>query len=118
MGLEKAESENFFPTQVREYEARRKTLCDALDALGLPYTVPHGAYFIMVDARGIKVPEDYEFPEQVRDKPKDYRYVEKAFSDPLLAARSSLCALPTTQDMLVHGQDMRRSHHPSKRFLL
>lgn len=66
VALEEASQRGFFAEQVREYEARRKQLCGALDQLGLPYTLPEGAYFIMVDASSIQVPDDYPFPETLQ----------------------------------------------------
>ncbi|PWN17917.1 PLP-dependent transferase [Microstroma glucosiphilum] len=66
VGLNQAGKEGFYALQVREYEARRKVLCDALDALGLPYTLPEGAYFIMVDASALQVPKDYPFPSDLQ----------------------------------------------------
>lgn len=70
VGVEEAAQRGFYQSQIQEYEARRGQLCSALDTLGLPYTLPEGAYFIMVDASAIQIPEDYPFPEDVQ---KHYR---------------------------------------------
>ena len=43
-----------------------------LDHLGLTYTMPHGSYFVLVDASNIRIPDDFDLPEQVRRKPRDY----------------------------------------------
>lgn len=40
-GLENAEKHKFFPTQIDEYAERRGKLMQALDSIGLPYTVSH-----------------------------------------------------------------------------
>lgn len=66
VGIEEAPERGFYQTQIKEYEARRKQLCEAFDSLGLPYTLPEGAYFVMVDASSIKVPEDYPFPKDLQ----------------------------------------------------
>lgn len=66
VGLERAPALDFYEEQRREYAARRRQLGAALDALGLPYTVPQGAYFIMADASALAVPDDYQFPETLQ----------------------------------------------------
>lgn len=66
VGIEQAPERKFYQHQIEEYEARRKQLCDAFDQLGLPYTLPEGAYFIMVDASALQVPRDYPFPEDLQ----------------------------------------------------
>jgi len=72
LGLELAEQEHFFEKQREEYAARRQELMTALDHLGLPYTVPHGSYFVLVDASSIRIPDDFEMPDEVRSKARDY----------------------------------------------
>lgn len=65
VGFEQAQSNNFFPQQIEEYEARRATICKALDDLGLPYTMPEGAYFILLNNERIKIPDDFVIPNLV-----------------------------------------------------
>ncbi|KAJ9475370.1 putative kynurenine--oxoglutarate transaminase BNA3 [Pseudozyma hubeiensis] len=76
IGLEGAASEKFFDRQVQEYAERRRLLSQALDDIGLSYTVPHGGYFIMADAAKIKIPEKWveenDVPEGILKKPGDY----------------------------------------------
>jgi hypothetical protein len=48
VGLEKANSLQFFETQRKEYTERRQVLIDAFDKLGLKYTFPEGSYFILL----------------------------------------------------------------------
>ncbi|PKI85487.1 hypothetical protein MVES_000584 [Malassezia vespertilionis] len=73
IGLELEPKQDFFRKQREEYAARRQELMDALDNLGLPYTVPHGSYFVLVDASSIHVPEDFPFPDAVLKKARDYQ---------------------------------------------
>lgn len=35
-------------------------MCEALDEVGLPYTVPDGAYFILVNNEAIELPDDFQ----------------------------------------------------------
>lgn len=76
IGLECASSNNFFPTQIAQYAARRELLSKALDDIGLDYTVPHGGYFIIADASKIIIPqgwvEENDVPEGILKKPQDY----------------------------------------------
>ena len=68
--------EKFFDRQVQEYAQRRSLLSQALDDIGLSYTIPHGGYFIMADAAKIKIPEKWveenDVPEGILKKPEDY----------------------------------------------
>jgi kynurenine aminotransferase len=41
--------------------------------LGLPYSEPEGGYFVLVNMAKVKLPEGYPFPEQVRDRPRDFK---------------------------------------------
>ncbi|KAN0063916.1 arylformamidase [Thecaphora frezii] len=72
IGLELAPQNGFFETQIAEYEERREELKKALDPLGLPYTNPHGSYFILVDVRNLELPDGFEVPADVARKAKDY----------------------------------------------
>lgn len=47
-GLEEARERRFFETQVDEYAERRNILVEAFDKLGLKYSLPDGAYFILL----------------------------------------------------------------------
>jgi len=43
------------------------------DELGLPYSEPEGGYFVMVNLSKVKLPEDYEFPPHVAERPRDFK---------------------------------------------
>ncbi|KAL4399904.1 arylformamidase [Malassezia pachydermatis] len=72
MGLELAKTSDFFKKQVDEYDVRRHELLAVLDEVGLPYSVPFGSYFVLVDASRIQIPADFELPPEVKRKPRDY----------------------------------------------
>ena len=38
----------------------------SLDAVGLPYTIPDGAYFVLVQNESIQIPDDFVIPDMVR----------------------------------------------------
>jgi kynurenine aminotransferase len=48
VGLEQAVERKYFETQLREYEERKDVLVAAFDTIGLPYTIPEGAYFTLL----------------------------------------------------------------------
>jgi len=72
-GLQQAEQRGFFETQRQEYAERRAILCEAFDRLGLKYSLPEGSYFILLDISGVKIPDDYPFPETVLGRGRDFR---------------------------------------------
>lgn len=72
MAFEGAQTNDFFNKQRAEYSVRRKELTDVLDELGMSYTMPYGSYFVLVDVSNLKIPTDFDLPEQVARKPRDY----------------------------------------------
>ncbi|KAJ7368154.1 PLP-dependent transferase [Mycena albidolilacea] len=72
-GLEQAEQRGYFATQRAEYAERRKILTDAFDKLGLTYTLPEGSYFILLDIKNVKFPEDYPFPPSILGRARDFK---------------------------------------------
>jgi kynurenine aminotransferase len=47
-GLEQAKARGYFEKQIEEYIERRTTLASAFDRLGMKYTMPEGAYFLLL----------------------------------------------------------------------
>ncbi|KAH7910529.1 PLP-dependent transferase [Hygrophoropsis aurantiaca] len=72
-GLENAPKINYFPAQLKEYEERRNVFTEALDRIGLPYCFPEGAYFVLVDISKLKIPEDYNFPDMLNGRARDFK---------------------------------------------
>lgn len=71
-GLEQAQENGFFAKQVEEYTERKNVLLEGLDKLGLPYTVPEGAYFVMVNTSRLEIPEDFEVPDLIQGRARDW----------------------------------------------
>ncbi|KAJ1970846.1 arylformamidase [Dimargaris xerosporica] len=67
-----AHENDFFNTQRQEYWERRHHLCQSLDAIGLPYTIPDGSYFILANTGKVKIPADFEFPPEVSSQGRCY----------------------------------------------
>ncbi|KAH9934310.1 PLP-dependent transferase [Fomitopsis serialis] len=72
VGLEQAGERGFFETQTNEYKERKAILTDAFERLCLNYTQPEGAYFITVDVSNLQWPADYPFPQNIRDRRRDF----------------------------------------------
>ena len=50
-------------------------LCKYFDDIGLPYTLPEGTYFVLVDVSRLQIPDDYPFPDTITGRGKDFKYV-------------------------------------------
>jgi len=72
-GFEQVKERKFFETQREEYLERRGILVRAFDKMGLKYTLPDGGYFILLDVSGLKLPEDYPFPQSVLGRGRDFK---------------------------------------------
>jgi len=42
------------------------------DEIKLPYTIPDGTYFILVDTAAVKIPTDFEFPDYIKERGRNY----------------------------------------------
>jgi len=63
----------FFEDQNKAYIERREVLTQALDRLKIGYTQPDGAYFIFVDIEKLKIPDDFETLDIIKDRTRDWR---------------------------------------------
>ncbi|PLW34057.1 hypothetical protein PCASD_14488 [Puccinia coronata f. sp. avenae] len=71
-GFQAAKKENFFETQCAQYQARRDLLLRYLDQLGLPYTVPDGSYFVLVETSKVKIPASFEILSLIKTRSRDW----------------------------------------------
>jgi len=67
VGFEQAIEEDFFPKQAAAYLERRAVLLEALDKVGLPYTIPDGSYFVLIQNERLAIPADFVVPDMVSD---------------------------------------------------
>ncbi|KAH8915007.1 aminotransferase [Atractiella rhizophila] len=72
-GLEEGMKNGFFAEQVKEYEERLKIVSDGFDALGLPYTIPQGSYFILLCIDKLKIPTSFQIPDIIKQFAPDFR---------------------------------------------
>jgi kynurenine aminotransferase len=43
------------------------------DELSIPYSIPQGGYFVMVNLASVQIPADYPFPPHVAHRPRDFK---------------------------------------------
>jgi len=72
-GLEQVVENGFFEQQIKEYEERLAVIREGLDDIGLPYTVPQGSYFVLVETDKLDIPDDFQIPEMIKMFAADYR---------------------------------------------
>lgn len=70
--LEVAKTNGFFDQQRREYEERRDVLCSYLDQIGVPYSLPQGSYFILVNISKLRIPKDFTILDILKPKTFDW----------------------------------------------
>jgi kynurenine aminotransferase len=69
-----ANTNSYYEDNIKSFQKKLKILTDVFDELGLPYTVPEGGYFILVNFAKVRVPADYQFPDEVTvNRAKDFR---------------------------------------------
>ncbi|GCB20053.1 uncharacterized aminotransferase C6B12.04c [Aspergillus awamori] len=56
-------------TLVREKMIR---LCQVFQELDLPYTIPEGGYFVLVNLAKVQIPREYRFPPHIRDRRRGF----------------------------------------------
>ncbi len=64
---------NFWNSAVEEMKGKMARFCTVFDELGLPYSEPEGGYFVLANLAKVKLPEGYEFPAHVKDRPRDFQ---------------------------------------------
>jgi aspartate/methionine/tyrosine aminotransferase len=114
-GLEQAKELNFFEKQTQEYLERRDVLIDAFKRLGFPYTMTEGTYFTLLDISRIKIPEDFEFPEAIQGRGRDFKACwfmaqrigvsaipVSEVSAKLIATLSKLTPIPSFSTKIIH----------------
>ena len=73
IGFEQADKVGFWDDAVKEMKAKIERFCQVFDELGIPYSMPEGGYFVLANFAKVKVPEDYDFPSHVVNRPRDLK---------------------------------------------
>ncbi|RMZ74214.1 kynurenine aminotransferase [Pyrenophora seminiperda CCB06] len=73
IGFEQADAHNFWDESKKEMKAKMDKFTAVFDELGLPYSDPEGGYFVLVNMSKVRLPDDYEFPPHVAERPRDFK---------------------------------------------
>lgn len=73
VGFEKAVELGFWERSRAEMQGKVRRFCDVLDELGLPYSEPEGGYFVLANFAKVDLPRDYDWPEVIRGRPRDFK---------------------------------------------
>lgn len=95
VAFEKASSLGFWEKARTDMQAKCQRFCAVFDELGLPYSIPEGGYFVLANCSQVKVPEDYEFPEEVLTRTRDFKMAW------FLIMEIGVAAIPPTEFMTV-----------------
>ncbi|CAG8544682.1 16593_t:CDS:2 [Racocetra persica] len=71
--FEEINQKEYFDRQISAYTSKRENLMSTLSSIGIPYTIPQGSYFVLANTSKIQIPQDYEFPKDFINAPKDFR---------------------------------------------
>lgn len=63
----------YFKQNVKDFKRKLKILTDVFDQLGLPYSVPEGGYFLLVNCARVQLPDGYAFPDDISSRPRDFK---------------------------------------------
>jgi kynurenine aminotransferase len=73
IGFEQADNQGFWDESKKEMKAKMTLFNEIWDELGLPYSDPEGGYFVLVNMKKVKLPENYPFPPEVANRPRDFK---------------------------------------------
>jgi kynurenine aminotransferase len=73
VAFEEADAHGFWEESKTEMKRKMDLFNEIWDELGLPYSIPEGGYFVLVNLNKVKLPEGYEFPPHVANRPRDFK---------------------------------------------
>ncbi|RAL10946.1 pyridoxal phosphate-dependent aminotransferase [Aspergillus homomorphus CBS 101889] len=73
VAYEHAEKTQFWQESRRLMQDKIRCFCKVWDELGLPYTLPDGGYFVLVNMSAVRIPADYPFPSHIVNRRRDFR---------------------------------------------
>ncbi|KAI4241832.1 MAG: hypothetical protein L6R40_004378 [Gallowayella cf. fulva] len=73
VGFERAEELGFWEQSRKEMMGKVERFCAVFEELGLPYSKPEGGYFVLANFARVNLPDDYEFPAHVAERPRDFK---------------------------------------------
>lgn len=73
IGFEQADKVGFWDQSRDEMQGKIQRFCKVFDELAIPYSIPEGGYFVLANLKKVKLPQDYEWPAHVKDRPRDFQ---------------------------------------------
>jgi kynurenine aminotransferase len=73
VAFEEADAHGFWEESKTEMKRKMDLFNEIWDELHLPYSIPEGGYFVLVNLNKVKLPEAYEFPPHVANRPRDFK---------------------------------------------
>ncbi|KAI9884764.1 MAG: putative secondary metabolism biosynthetic enzyme [Watsoniomyces obsoletus] len=73
IGFEQAEANNFWNESKRDMKGKMNRFNQVWRDLGLPFSDPEGGYFVLVNMKKVRLPEDFPFPDSIKNERRDYQ---------------------------------------------
>lgn len=73
VGFEEADNQNFWETSKSDMKSKMDRFNEIWSELNLPFSDPEGGYFVLVNMKKVMMPDNYPFPDHVRNRPRDFR---------------------------------------------
>ncbi len=68
-----ANTNGYFGKMRADYIHKYEIFDSIFDELKLPYTVAAGGYYLLVNFKKVKIPENFEYPESIKDQKRDFK---------------------------------------------
>jgi kynurenine aminotransferase len=98
VGYEQADSLGFWEKSRTDMQRKIKRFTEVCDELGLPYTLPQGGYFVLVNFSKVVLPHNYQFPSHVASRARDFKLAW------FLIMEFGLAAIPPSEFYLEENQ--------------
>lgn len=73
IGFNEADKNGFWDQAKEEMKGKMDRFNAIWPELGLPYSEPEGGYFVLVNCKKVRMPDDYPFPPHVASRPRDFK---------------------------------------------
>lgn len=73
IGFNEADKNGFWDQAKDEMKGKMDRFNAIWPELGLPYSEPEGGYFVLVNCKKVRMPDDYPFPPHVASRPRDFK---------------------------------------------
>ncbi|KAK4077765.1 uncharacterized protein Triagg1_3459 [Trichoderma aggressivum f. europaeum] len=73
IGFEQAEANGFWDECISDMKSKMDMFNEIWHELDMPYSEPEGGYFVVVNMSKVQLPENYDFPTHVINRPRDFK---------------------------------------------